>query len=333
MSSYIRNIVDSLKLFLIASNNMKLQKKFIAQHLTPVIEAAKTTNDGSLDDEDFKKIHLYALTVPAMLGEAFCVLRDAKMNERERKAITFLSSITGLFDDFFDRRNLSESYVKNLLDNPNKSSASNKNELLFIKLYTIALENSNKQDLIKSNALKVYYAQLASKKQSEGNLTHDEIEQITFEKGGVSIPLYRCAFEGEINPSEYEMLYYLGAIGQLENDIFDVYKDYIANIQTLATIETDIKNLSSTYKSLMNKISTLISQTSYLTTNKQKFVQFVNLVTCRGLVGLDMLERNANRTQGIFQPAKYKRKDLICDMESPYQLLKLLHYAALCHKK
>jgi len=333
MSGYIRNIVDSLKLFLIAKNNMKQQKKFIALHLTPVIKEAKTTNDGSLDDEDFKKIHLYALTVPAMLGEAFCVLRGTKMNDRERKSITFLSSITGLFDDLFDRKNLSEAYLKNLLDNPNESAASNANEILLIKLYSIALENSDKKDLIKSYALKVYYAQLASKKQSEGNLTHDEIQLITFEKGGVSIPLYRCAFEGKIEQSEYEMLYYVGAIGQLENDIFDVHKDYTANIQTLATAETDIKNLCSTYKSLMHKISTLISQTSYPQVNKQKFLQFVNLVTCRGLVGLDMLERNANRTQGIFQPDKYKRKDLICDMESPYQLLKLLHYAALCHKK
>ena len=333
MSGYIRNIIGSLKLFLIASKNTKQQKKFIAQHLTPVIEAAKTTNDGSLDNEDFKKIYLYALTVPAMLGEAFCVLRGNKMNDRERKAITFLSSITGLFDDLFDRKNLSESYIKNLLDNPNEGSASNANEILLIKLYTIALENSDKKDLIKSYALKVYYAQLASKKQSEGNLTLDEIERITFEKGGVSIPLYRCAFDGKIDPSEYEMLYHLGAIGQLENDIFDVHKDYTANIQTLATAETDIKNLRSTYESLMRKISTLIIKTNYSQVNKQKFSQFVNLVTCRGLVGLDMLQRNANRTQGIFQLNKYDRKDLICDMESPYQLLKLLHYAALCHKK
>ena len=333
MSGYIRNIVDLLKLFPIASNNMKQQKNFITQHLTPIIETAKAKNDGSLDDEDFKRIDLYALTVPAMLGEAFCVLRGEKMSNRERKAITFLGSTTGLFDDLFDRKKLPEQYIKNLLENPIESSAANANECLFVKLYCLALDNSDNQDLIKSYALKVYYAQLDSKQQSESKLTRDEIQKITFEKGGVSMSLYRCVFSGEMEPAEYEMLYQLGAIGQLENDIFDTYKDYRDGIQTLATVETDIKNLRSTYQSLMTKIATLITETSYQKDNKQQFQQFVNLVTCRGLVGLDMLQRNAIRTQGIFQPAKYERKDLICDMESPAKLLKLLHYAALCHKK
>lgn len=310
-----------------------MQREYIAKHLTPIIDEAKATNDGSLDDEDFKKIQTYGLTVPAMLGEAFCKLRAVEITDKEHKAITFLASMTGLFDDLFDRKNVSENYILDLLDNPTMSDTTASNEKLLINLYTQALENSDKQDTIKSQALKVFYAQVASKRQNNGNLNREEIQKITFDKGGVSMPFYRCAFDGEIDKAEYQMLYYLGAIGQLENDIFDIYKDYIAGIQTLATIETNISNLQSAYRFLMDKISELIDQTSYQPQNKQEFKLFANLVICRGLVGLDLLRRNAKRTQGVFSITKYNRKDLICDMESPLNVLKLLHYAALCNKK
>jgi len=333
MIKYFLNIIETGQSFFVASNNMKQQKTFIAKHLEPFIAEAKTSNDGSLDAEDFKKIELYGLTIPAMLGEAFCVLRGRKMTDKERMSITFLASITGLFDDLFDKKDLPESYIQNLLDSPYTHTVANSNESLLIQLYFLGLELSDKQDIVKSYALDVYNAQVSSKRQNRGDLTREEIQQITFDKGGLSMPLYRCAFDGDIDEIEYKLLYYLGAIGQLENDIFDVYKDYISEIQTLVTTETDIATLRTTYLQLRDKIMALIEQQSYNSRNKRRFKAFANLVICRGLIGLDLLEKNANRTQGVFSIDKYDRKDLICDMESPRNVLKLLHYASLCDKK
>jgi len=312
---------------------MKQQKAFVASYLEPIIAEAKLSNDGSLDDDDFKKVKLYGLTIPAMLGEAFCVLRGQKMTENERKSITYLASITGLFDDLFDKKDLSESYIRNLLDNPNVHTAANSNEKLLVRLYLLGLEFSDKKDLIKLYTLNVYNAQVSSKRQNRGNLMREEIQQITFDKGGLSMPLYRCAFDGDIDKIEYDLLYHLGAIGQLENDIFDVYKDYMSGIQTLVTTETNIANLRSTYLDLNHRIMELVDMQSYSERNRRRFKLFANLVVCRGLIGLDLLNRNAKGTQGVFSIGKYERKDLICDMESPRNVLKLLHYASLCDKK
>jgi hypothetical protein len=43
-------------------------------------------------------------------------------------------------------------------------------------------------------------------------------------------------------------------------------------------------------------------------------------------VGLDVLERNEKKTNNIFQVEKYERKDLICDLEKPVNILKTIHY-------
>lgn len=255
------------------------------------------------------------------------------MSNKERLSVTYLASITGLFDDLFDRERLLPDEIKRLLNQPDKANASNNNELLLIELYQIGLANSDKPSLIKEYALKVYEAQLQSKKQSGGELSKEDIRQITFEKGGVSIPLYRCAFEGDISQAEYDMLYHLGSIGQLENDIFDVHKDYSEGIQTLVTTETDISKLREKYQLLITDIFQLIDKTQYQVPQKRRFKRVVALVVGRGLVGLDNLQNLSRKTEGVFLLEKYSRKELICDMESPLNLLKLLHYAAIYTKK
>ena len=298
-----------------------------------MVEKTKLCNDGSLDNEDYRKIQIYATTIPAMLGEAFCELRGRQMSDKERLSVTFLGSLTGLFDDLFDRKALLPDEIKRLLNKPEKSNAANNSELLLIELYQIGLANSDKPDLIKEYALKVYEAQLQSKRQSSTELSKEDIQQITFEKGGVSIPLYRCAFEENISQAEYDMLYRLGAIGQLENDIFDVYKDYSEGIQTLVTTETDISKLREKYQLLITDIFQLIDKTQYLVPRKRRFKRVVALVVGRGLVVLDNLQNLSRKTEGVFLLEKYSRKELICDMESPLNLLKLLHYAAIYTKK
>lgn len=333
MHNYLINIVRIVFLFFSASRNMKRQKSFVKKHLIPIVENAKQNNDGTLNNEDFRRINTYAVTIPAMLGEAFCQLRGRQMSDNERLAITFLGSITGLFDDLFDSKNLSPDYIKNLLNKPEESNALNSNERLIIELYRLGLTYSDKSELIRKYALNVYEAQLQSQKQCGPKLHKETIKQITFNKGGVSIPLYRCAFDDAITDAEYDLLYSLGAIGQLENDIFDVYKDYSEHIQTMATTETNISNLKNQYHLLMNDIFQLIDNTHYLECRKRKFRYFVALIVGRGLVGLNQLHKLSRKTEGRFLPEKYSRKELICDMEQPPNLLRLIHYAAIYAKK
>ena len=300
--------------------------------INPIIDVAKSTNDGTIDDEDIKKISLYGMAIPAVLGEAYCVFRNVPMNETERLSMTCLGGITGLFDDLFDRKNLSEDYIKNLLDSPEESKANNSNEKLLVKLYKLGLENSDKAALIKAYAQKVYNAQIASLSQGQSMLTVSEIERITFDKGGFSMPLYRCGLRGEIDADDYELLFNLGAIGQFENDIFDTYKDRLASIQTLSNKLNSVEEIRTRYEDQIVKIFLLIEKSSNTKMQKAQFKHFTALVVCSALVCLDQFSKLSQQTNGEFRVNDYSRKELICDMQSPLNIFKTLHYAAIYAK-
>jgi hypothetical protein len=333
MLQYAFNLVRLINYSFVFTKDIEKQKHFYAKTLLPIIDVFKKNNDGSLTHTDFKRIRTYATLIPAVLGESFVILRGRKTTDKERLSITFLGSITGLFDDLFDNKQNSPQYIKNLLDSPELNQASNSFEKLLIELYQKALINSAQPDLIKEFAQKLYFAQVESQKQFDSKLTKEELKQITFEKGGVSIPLYRCAFNASMHENEYKLLYFLGAIGQLENDIFDIYKDYTEGISTLATSTNNIFDLQKTYESLIKQIFDLIENTTFHSANKLKFKYRVSLIVSRGLVGIAHLKKITRKTNGRFEIEKYSKKDLICDLEKPTNLLKLVHYAAICMKK
>ena len=332
MFSYLYNLLRSFQYFLIVNQNIRKQKRYLDEKIYPILEMAKSINDGTIDEEDIKKIKLYGMAIPAVLGEAYCTYRDLPMNETERLSMTCIGGITGLFDDLFDRKNLSQEYIKHLLDFPEENNTNNSNEKLLVKLYQLGLENSDKHDLIKKYAQQVYEAQIASLKQLQPNLSIREIEEITFDKGGFSMLLYRCGLAGEMDANDYELLFNLGAIGQFENDIFDTYKDAQEGIKTFSTVLTSVAEVRERYKNKILIIFQLIEKSSYPSPQKARFKHFTALVVCSALVCLDQFNKISQRTNGKFKVNEYSRKELICDMQNPLKILKTLHYAAIYAK-
>ena len=77
---------------------------------------------------------------------------------------------------------------------------------------------------------KVFQAQLLSKQQDVPGLSTEMIKDITIRKGAESLLYYRTAFNHPPRNGEEKMLYCLGGLMQLSNDIFDVYKDYKSEV-------------------------------------------------------------------------------------------------------
>lgn len=321
------NLIYLPQLFLSLWSSMKKQKQFLKTTIVLDIEKSKLNNDNTLTDKDYSKMKgYYGFAVPALLGEGFCILRGREMSDKERYGITYLGALTGLFDDFFDDHNLSKEHILEMINRPDEELAQNSNQKLFIKFCQIALENSEDADQVKNIAFKVYDAQVASHKQLLTETTDEEIAKITMDKGGLSLHFYRSVFSDEINEDEQKMIYHLGGIGQLENDIFDIYKDYQNGIRTLATLTNKINKLRKTYTSLMEETFKLVHQTDFAPKNKRNFLRFISLIICRGFVCLDFLEKNELQTNNKFSLDLYEKKDLICDMGKLSNNIKLLNY-------
>lgn len=313
--------MPSLYLFVLAC--YKRQKQFMKETILLDLEDIKKNNDQSLTEKDFEKITFYyGLAVP-IIGEIFCLLRGTKITHSERKTLTYLGGLTGLFDDFFDESETPETHIKELINDPNIEIARNSHERLFIQFYLKSLEQNH------SISIKKYFnagfdAQVQSKKQTDPNLSTEEILRITQQKGGVFILLYRAALEGNIPDFEKDLLFKIGLLGQLENDIFDIYKDHQTGIYTLATTTKSIIALRSRYQSIMNDIFVSIYKTSFPESNKKKFARLFSVIASRGLVCLDQLIKLED--EELFEISKYTKKQLICNMGKLKNTFKWINY-------
>jgi len=326
MIAYLRNLIHLPEIFIKLSRKTAIQRRFIKTNLTPELETMRKSMDETLDEKDFQKItRYYGLAVPAIVGEAYCSLRQKQMSTSERTTLTNMGALTGLFDDFFDKTQVPENHILKLITHPYQVECNKSNEILFLSFYKKALEKSPDSELLKKYFLKVFDAQKMSKKQESEEIKTAEIEEITFIKGGISLLFYRTAFDDNIDPSEQEMLYLLGGLGQLENDLFDIFKDNVDGIKTLASTAIKIEPIRKIYTDTFRQINLTLLKTSYTKPAKKKFMRLVALVFSRGIVCLNQLQKLEDRNKGTFNVSAFTRKQLICDMEKPLNLLSAIH--------
>ncbi len=304
------------------------QKAFIKKNISPLLEDAKRIADGSLDENDLKKITgYYGLAVPAILGEAFCALRGSGMTDKERMAGTCQGGMTGLGDDFFDKQRLSEAALKDFIERPELFNGNTASEKLFLHFYKTALANAPHPERMQEQVYRVYHAQLLSKRQARPGLTYEAIKDITLRKGAESLLYYRTAFENPFKRGEEKMLYCLGGLMQFSNDIFDVYKDHKNGISTLVTTAHKIKELRFLYSAILQIGTEAAFKTGYPKKNVRKFLGIISIgIFSRCYVCLDQLEKNERRSNDIFDPNLYQRKDLVCDMETAKNKWRSLRY-------
>jgi hypothetical protein len=309
-------------------SNINKQKNFIKKHIDPQLEKAKKLADGSLDENDLKKITgYYGLAVPAILGEAFCALRGEQMTAKERMASTCQGAMTGLGDDFFDKQRLSEQGVKDFIEKPELFTGNTASEKLFLDFYKTALASAPQPAQMQQQIYKVFQAQLLSKQQDSPGLSYEIIKDITVRKGAESLLYYRTAFEHPFKNGEEKMLYALGGLMQLSNDIFDVYKDRQSGVSTLVTTAAKIKDLRFYYSALLQVGKAAAFRSGYPKKNVRKFMGIISIgIFSRCYVCMDQLEKNEKKTDHVFDLKAYSRKDLICDMDTAGNKLRSLGY-------
>jgi hypothetical protein len=324
---YLYRFTDIPPLLWRVKSRLGRQRDFLNSVAMTGIMKHCENQDGTIDEEDLKKIEkYYGLAVPAILGEAYADLRGKPLSERERTAATFLGASTGLFDDFFDKKELTDEYVKNLYTYPETFTGQNSNEQLCNYCWTQALTFATSKSLLLKFAAKVHEAQIESRKQVSADVAPHVIREITFDKGGFSVIFYLALFYDKI-PYEDEYLFYnVGALLQLENDLFDVYKDSRANINTLVTMGEDMELVYALYADQWKKVCLLIKETAYPAKGKKAFASLLAALVSRGFVCLQMLQKRQKENNGKFDPHAFSRKQLICDMEKPINLIRTIGY-------
>jgi len=326
MRKPINNAIKLPLIFIRLIGDLKRQKRFMKLNIEPIIYSARINNDNTLSDKDINKINrYYGLAVPAILGELFCVLRGSGMTKSERWVSTCQGAITGLFDDFFDDIKLPEEQIVNMVNNPDSVNPISSNVGLFLEFYKIALQKAQFPRSIKKQLLLVHKAQVASVEQETSNIDASRIWEITRFKGGDSVLFYRTAFEKLPVEGEKDTLFQLGSVMQLENDIFDTYKDFKDGIATLPTTLVKVETLKELYQQQINYFIKLSYKMNYPQKNVERFLDRIMPVLNRGFVCLDRYQQ-LESNNGVFDVSSFTRKQLICDMEKPSNFLKTIWY-------
>ncbi|NOZ45424.1 MAG: hypothetical protein GXO79_01430 [Chlorobi bacterium] len=236
------------------------------------------------------------------------------MLKTERFTSTYMGIISCLFDDFFDLKGLDRQEIKELM---NRENAQQKiaEVSLFEYFRNRILKNIKNYELLNEITQKIYFAQVGSQKQKSNELNENDLKNITFNKGGYSFIFYALPFFNELNETEQNAIFNMGALYQLENDIFDVYTDNMNGVKTLITEALHISIIKKIYNSQLQVTISAFKKLPYKSQNIQKFLINNLLIISRGEVCLNQLQKLADKTAGKFCIENYSRKELICDME------------------
>ena len=324
---FLGNFFKLIFLLVDIYKKLKSQKKFVNAHLSPFVKLVQANSDNSLTDFDYHKVmYYYGVGTPVVLGEGLAKLRGYKLNFQEKKAITYMSAITGLFDDFFDKSNTSKEYISNMMLFPSKQKPANSREKLFLDLTIKALENIDYSDYLKNINLQVLETQWASKNQMNEKLSAKELQELTYKKGGIALLFWRHALQNKIEDNEAEALIKLGEWLQDCNDIFDLNKDLEEGVYTPINKAVHIPDLIIQFKAKMEDTFKSFMGLNYQLKDKISFVNHFKIVGAQSLLCLNQFHKLQIKYSGKFDTSKYTRKEMICDMQKPSNLIKSVYY-------
>ncbi len=268
--------------------------------------------------------------VHSLLDFSLCGLAGRKMSNDELKACVYFCACLPLYDDFFDKSDLTEKEIKDLMNAPHGFEPKTPVQELFIYLLRVVYQNLPDSDLFGRYFEQLYYGQEESKKLIDPDLSREEVEQIAFQKGGYSALLFRSVLKHPLIQGEEKALYQLGAVGQVLDDLFDLWDDLEEGINTIVTkFNNDFTPVFNKYLHEVEKLKMSFQKLNYEQKNKDKFIRelmlMVNGGTLCGQHYLKLQEKNG----GVLDIQKIGREALICDMEKKSNWLKMIKQSIL----
>lgn len=304
---------------------LRTQRHWNHDHLEPVLRPYRKQGDVV----DWQKITgYYALAVPAVIGEAFALLRSAPLTEQERAAMTYLGALSPVLDDLYDLQHLSTEAIESLVHHHHAASANTPAEALFCELASQALQQFGPVARAGFDAVKrqVLHAQAESRKQQLSETPREALLDITLNKGGHAFALYVLPLR-TAQDRHTPLAYALGAAMQVENDLFDLWKDRQEGVRTACTEATGVHQLRAMYAEACEHVTRALAAHPAGPRQKAAFAYHINLVLARGLVCLDVLDRRA-RTRLPFNVYAWPREALVVDLDTAAAKWRTLRYAS-----
>lgn len=321
------NLVTYFKALKNLYREIKIQKRFNETFLKDYISSLETQYGGHFRDDQLKKIYsYYGLFIPAVLCSSFKKLYGQPFTEDERKRATLFGILTPVGDDLFDIDNLDTEAIKKITYRPHEYVSSGFTDAVAKEIQATLLNLVPHRDDYLKAAQDVFEIQTETSRQLDASITDDELQRITFDKGGYSVLIYHSILDNKATDEMRAVLYHIGALMQLTNDIFDMHKDLNDRIVTLPNRCADFSAIKSTFLKEIKETNKKIYTLPFPKAQKENFSITMNFIISRGVVAMDKMI-GLEKKMGKPLPLKnLSRQNLVCDMQKPKNIARWLYY-------
>ena len=308
-------------------SEIKIQKQFNKTFLIPYLDELEKKYNGKFHAEQRGKIlHYYGLFITSFLCSSYKRLYGKKLSNEERKRATLFGILTPVGDDLFDIDKLYNESIRQITFHPETFNATTFSSHVAKEIQTYLLSTvPHKQEYIQASK-DVLDVQVETIKQTNPFISKDEMQRITYTKGAVSVIIYHQCLDEAADKQMLEVLFLIGSLYQVGNDIFDLYKDVRDNIYTLVNTCDDYIQFRKEFIERVQLQNKKIYALPYAKSDKEDFCIVMNTINARSLVAIDQFIETQKKYKGKVDWWKLERKEMIVDMEQPGNIFKWFKY-------
>jgi len=319
-----RYISISLKVY----KSIKKQKQYNKAFLVPYLHELEIKYGGIFPEEQKQKIlNYYGLFITSFLCCSYTRLLGRSLTDSERKRATVFGILTPVGDDLFDEDKLDLESIRQITSTPEKYTATSFSAQVAKEIQSFLLAEVPHKEAYRQAAKNVLDIQVETALQQNSAISIQQLEHITYTKGAASVIIYHQCLDDVAGEQMKAVLFLIGSLFQLGNDIFDLYKDVRDDIYTLVNTCSDYHVLRNSFLERVRVQNKKIMALPYAENNKKDFCFVMNIINARSLVAIDVLVKKQVKAGKKINWWSLTRKEMIVDMEKPRNFLKWLLYA------
>lgn len=303
------------------------QLAYIKSFLKPLVEKHCKRLDYTLSKPEKKKVlFYYPMYTVLACAQMYLTLKGRKLTKDERKRLTLVGAMATLCDDLIDENNYSRKQIFDLLSkNLNEEGLDTKSKLLVAlnkELQTFYTLSPRYLSQLKM----ALQRQAASVKQSDPNISLEEVVNICREKNGHTSLMFASLLDEKWSNKELQFIYQSAIVGQLTNDSFDIYFDTQQGIKTYFNTSSSVKQTRQFFLDECTKLHAMVMACDVPLKNKLKTIQRMSILHAFTLTALDHLQETENKYGAPVNWKTVPRKEMITDMWKNKNRVKTVRY-------
>ena len=321
------NLFTFFKSAIILYKELDFQKKYVNAHIKPYLKSLELKHDGKFTDyQRIKILNYYCLFVPCINCVSYKKLCEQIFTIQDRKLATLMGLFTPIYDDLFDDLHLEPSQIQKLTIDPVSYEAdifmTKIAKEIGLHLIDTAVDKTAYLQILE----KLFTIQVNTLDQFNPNTSNEALQRITWDKGMISFVYYYTHSFGNPTDEMRDVLFEIGGLYQLCNDIFDMYKDCQEKSYTLANTCKDFTALKVFFLERVTLMNQKIKALPFRKNEKAYFCLVMQSIIGRGLIAINyfiLLEKKKGKNINWFD---VERKELVIDMEKPINMVKWFYH-------